>query len=351
MTEPLVSVIIPTYNNAEYIGYAIKSVLSQSYQNLELIVVDDGSTDDTEKIVKNIDDKRLRYFYQINQERCVARNNGIKHSRGKYICFLDSDDYFLKNKIRNEVKFLANNIHADMVVSGFRRVSDNNEIIREKKYPKNKFIAMDEFLYGNPFSPCSTMINSEFVKKINGFDEDLRAGEDWDFHFRLAMSGCAIVSTNQIASIYRFKKHAVQKTSAEYCKRMVATQEKILNYEGLPNDLKELKKEAKSRTFLRLAARCYATENIALGKAYLQKAINHDPHLISSQKHLVHHYLVFWVDHMDVKNKTGLLTQIYKNLPEEAIGLKRGLLQIAVRKKLSTKKQHLHRALRSLLRI
>jgi glycosyltransferase involved in cell wall biosynthesis len=325
-----VSVIIPTFNNAEFIGKAVKSVLNQSYNNIELIVIDDGSTDNTKEIVTRIDDRRLKYYYQPNQERCVARNNGIEKSHGKYISFLDSDDYYLKNKIKNEVKFLTNNFHADMVVSGFRRVGENNKVIREKRYPNNKFIPLSDFIYGNPFSPCSTMIKSEYVKKVDGFDEELKAGEDWDFHFRLAMSGCAIVAISQIASIYRFRKHAVQKTSAEYCQRMAATQDKILNDVRLPQDLIALKNRAKSRTYLRLAGRCYATDNMDLGKFYLQKAIDYDPNLKSSQKHLVHHFLIFWVDHLDIKNKKSILTKINNNLPTEVCKLQPNLTLLSL---------------------
>ena len=99
-TNPFFSIIIPTYNRAQCLGVCIQSVFQQSYRDWELIVIDDGSTDDTKARVGEYRDKRLRYYYQKNQERCVARNNGIVRAKGRYICFLDSDDYLLEHHLQ-----------------------------------------------------------------------------------------------------------------------------------------------------------------------------------------------------------------------------------------------------------
>jgi len=98
--NPTISVIIPTYNRANFIDVAIKSVLNQSYQDFEIIIVDDGSTDNTEEIVKNFNDFRINYFFhKFNQGISAARNTGIKACQGKYIAFLDSDDEWLPEKL------------------------------------------------------------------------------------------------------------------------------------------------------------------------------------------------------------------------------------------------------------
>ncbi len=95
---PTISVIIPTYNGARYIRQAIDSVLAQSYSDYEIIVVDDGSTDNTAEILWPYGD-RITYLYQSNQKLPTARNNGITASKGKYLAFLDSDDLFLPDKL------------------------------------------------------------------------------------------------------------------------------------------------------------------------------------------------------------------------------------------------------------
>ena len=99
--KPFFSVIIPSYNRASFIGIAIDSVIRQSFQDWELIIVDDGSTDDTKKVILSYHDKRITYIYQEKKERCAARNLGILNSKGAYICFLDSDDYYLRNHLES----------------------------------------------------------------------------------------------------------------------------------------------------------------------------------------------------------------------------------------------------------
>jgi len=110
----LVSVIIPTYNREHLIKRSAQSVLNQSYKNLELIIVDDGSTDNTRKVVDSIKDERIIYINQKNQGACVARNKGIDNAKGKYIAFQDSDDVWLSDKLEKQVNALKQN-NADLV--------------------------------------------------------------------------------------------------------------------------------------------------------------------------------------------------------------------------------------------
>ncbi len=104
-SAPLVTVVIPAYNREKFLPETIESVRTQTFQDWELIIVDDGSTDDTATIVSQLSktDHRIRYIWQQNSERAVARNRGIKESRGAYIAFLDSDDLWLPNKLEKQV--------------------------------------------------------------------------------------------------------------------------------------------------------------------------------------------------------------------------------------------------------
>ncbi|MEZ5039068.1 MAG: glycosyltransferase family 2 protein [Saprospiraceae bacterium] len=98
-TTPFFSIIIPTHNRAAHLKLAIESVVDQSFQNWELLIIDDGSTDQTKSVVSQFSNPKLSYFYQENQERSTARNRGIDEAQGLYICFLDDDDYFLPNHL------------------------------------------------------------------------------------------------------------------------------------------------------------------------------------------------------------------------------------------------------------
>lgn len=110
----MISVIIPTYNRGSRILASVDSVLSQTYRDIELIIVDDGSTDDTESVIKGIKDERVRYARQNNQGACAARNYGIRLAKGDYIAFQDSDDQWYKEKLEKQIRFLEE-MDADVV--------------------------------------------------------------------------------------------------------------------------------------------------------------------------------------------------------------------------------------------
>src|SRR6478735_9297243 len=107
--NPLVSVVVITYNTAEYVAHAIDSVLQQTWKNPELIVVDDGSTDETPQVVGRFADHRLKYVRQQNQGPNAARNTGIRQSRGEFVAFLDADDWWLPDKICRQVSVAVAN--------------------------------------------------------------------------------------------------------------------------------------------------------------------------------------------------------------------------------------------------
>ena len=104
-----ISIVMCVYNGSKYISESIKSALNQSFKNFELIIINDGSTDTTEKIVKSFNDRRIRYYYQKNQGAAASRNYGIKNSRGQYIAILDSDDICLPERLEKQYYFLENN--------------------------------------------------------------------------------------------------------------------------------------------------------------------------------------------------------------------------------------------------
>lgn len=115
MKKELISVVIPTYNRGFIIENSIRSVLNQTYKNIEVIIVDDGSTDNTEEVIKSINDKKIRYFkLKVNRGACYARNYGVSKAKGKYIAFQDSDDIFLPGKLEKQyVNLIKNNSDLD----------------------------------------------------------------------------------------------------------------------------------------------------------------------------------------------------------------------------------------------
>ena len=186
-----VSVIIPTFNRAELLPRAIKSVLDQKFQDFELIIVDDGSSDNTAEVVKDLQkkDERISFFSQDNQGSAGARNFGIKNSKGEFIAFLDSDDEWLPQKLERQIEYLHRNREIKLVGCG-------SYDINSKTYEKRKFIPKtktDSFKNGlivfEIHSASSVILRKDVLKKMELFDKKLRISEDRDLWLRILENG------------------------------------------------------------------------------------------------------------------------------------------------------------------
>ena len=146
MLSALTSVIIPTYNRAEYLPFTVASALGQEGAEVEVIVVDDGSTDDTSDVVERHRSEwgeRFRYVWQENSERCVARNHGLRHARGEFVAFLDSDDLYLPHHVSACVKALADDPQAAAAFGDHGLVDASGNVIRE--HVRRPAFATDRF--------------------------------------------------------------------------------------------------------------------------------------------------------------------------------------------------------------
>jgi len=221
----LVSVIIPTYNRANYCLNAVASVLAQTHSNLEAIVVDDGSTDGTRDVLRGLDD-RVLYLWQPNAGVSAARNRGLKQAKGDYIAFLDSDDEWLPWKLEAQLSVLKAFPEAGMTWTDFQAVSAEGALVQES-YLRSMYSAYDGFdcetcfrtrarlsdfwkgcppayrekmfyvgyifswmLLGNLVHTSTVLMRRERQRQVGCFDTDLiRSGEDYDYHFRTCRLG------------------------------------------------------------------------------------------------------------------------------------------------------------------
>ncbi len=179
--EKKVSVIIPTYNDSNNLIKAIESVLSQTYPNIEIIVVDDGSTDDTRNILSSyIDSNKIIYLYQKNSSVGVARENGVKISNGEYIAYLDSDDRWIDNdKIKQQVLFLENNTDYVLVGTGVVNVDKNNIEINRYLMPQDDTVIREKLLRINCFINSSVLFRKEIFEKIEKTQSPLEDYDTW----------------------------------------------------------------------------------------------------------------------------------------------------------------------------
>lgn len=186
-----VSVVIPAFNYGRYLGAAIQSVLSQTFQNFELLVIDDGSTDDTRKILSRFTDSRLRYVYQFNQGLSAARNTGIANARFDFVAFLDADDLWLPGMLESAVeRFSRLSPDYGLVACNSLRINQAGELIdlQLKHRPcsgEQEYRAAD-ILIKSRFMPSTVVVRAEVFQTVGLFDTSLRSSEDRDMWIRIA---------------------------------------------------------------------------------------------------------------------------------------------------------------------
>jgi len=200
--NPLVSIIIPNYNHARYLGDAIRSVLNQDYSNFEIIVVDDGSTDNSREVAEQFGDK-IHYIYQENAGLSAARNTGVRTSTGSLIGVLDADDMYEPKFLDTLVGALTSDSEVDGVYCGYQFVDENNKLlpqIENRTAPSGELY--DALLDGNFFVPESIFLRRYVYDNVGLFDESLRACEDWDVWLRVTKK-YRIIHSPQILTRHR----------------------------------------------------------------------------------------------------------------------------------------------------
>lgn len=204
--NPLISVVIPTYNRGNIIERTINSVLQQTYKNIEVLIIDDASNDDTENIVKNIEDKRIRYIRLAkNTSGTKPRNTGIKLSKGEFIAFLDSDDEWFPEKLEKQLNHIYNSEGPSSNVLCFTDLIINYG--NKKKKKKNRTLKpnediMDYIFLGNNVVQTSTFMVSAYIAKKTLFDSNLKKHQDWDFCIRLKNNGATFLHMPECLSIW-----------------------------------------------------------------------------------------------------------------------------------------------------
>ncbi len=199
--HPTYSVIIPMYNSELYISSTITSVLKQTFKNFELLIINDGSTDNSTEIVNQFNDTRIKLITKANGGVSSARNRGIKEAKGEYIAFLDSDDYWHPNHLEFASKYLSINNNIVWYTSSQKNV---NQITLKKEITlNNKFQYLNFFAGGIQFiSSSNVIIKRNIVVKADGFPENIKYGEDTVFWYKIGLMasklGYSPITTVQI---------------------------------------------------------------------------------------------------------------------------------------------------------
>lgn len=210
-TEPKVSVVVPTYNRATLVTRAIRSVLGQTYRNIELVIVDDGSTDDTLKILGEIADSRLKVVRGAHAGVSAARTLGVKEASGDLIAFLDSDDEFLPSKVQAAVAAFQSNPNAVMVYSYW---SEEGKQHKEVLKPYADGDVRHDLLMFAPFSITTVVFKKAVLSAVKEmFDDNLAVCEDYDFLFRVAQNGKCVLLREPLTLVHIHGSNTPRDTS------------------------------------------------------------------------------------------------------------------------------------------
>lgn len=214
--KTLVSVIIPTYNRAGIIRRTIESVLAQTYQNLEIIIVDDASKDNTEEVVKAIEDERIRYVPNAkNHGASITRNNGVEAAKGEYVAFLDSDDVWLPDKIELQLPLLYNHPHPEKVV-GYTQVTNDEGVsisVMPDRGKKQEEPVADYLFVKRGLIQTGTLMMPRNLALTMPFKPGIVPYEDMDLCLRLDAAGAFFVFEEKPLTVWHNEKRSDRVTN------------------------------------------------------------------------------------------------------------------------------------------
>lgn len=275
---PTVSVIIPTYNCGHFIGTGLESVMAQTYQHIEVIVVDDGSTDETRRCVEAFG-PRVRYIHQSNAGPSAARNTGIRASRGTFLAFLDADDVWLPRKLERQVAVMEADPEIGVVYTWWAHVDETGAPLPQTVQPTHHGHVFEQLLRGCFVTPAMSLIRRSCLDRVGLFDTGMRRGEDWDLLLRIAGARYVFACIPEILMQYRLHAH---QTSGDFVK-MTESGRRVLAkaLAQLPPDAlrRRLRAEAYRNLYAYAASQAGERGDVTRADAWLAKAMRLDPGL------------------------------------------------------------------------
>lgn len=322
MTLPQVSVIIPAYNQAHYLRTSMQSILDQTMTDCELIVVDDGSTDDTRQVVAAFSDPRLRYVHQANKGLSGARNTGIAHACAPFLLFLDADDWLWPDALEQHLRALGAGANEGLSAGGWV-FTDSYGTPRGKPVMPPPLADPSVLLLGNPLPVHGVLVDRAWLKRVGCFDESLRACEDWDLWLRLAQVGCPFTTFQRVVCAYRMHEGQMTRQPERMRTAMLRVLDKVYSTPDLPANWQAQQDKAYATAYLKAAGRAYHAQALASAKEDLATAVRHDPCLLDQEADALRNHLAGWALAPGVTDVRQFLDRVYQNLPDTLAGLRK----------------------------
>jgi Glycosyl transferase family 2 len=291
---PTISVLLPVYNCAEYVGAAIESLLAQSFDDFELIIIDDGSTDSTPHLLKDVNDPRIRLFTQSNRGLAATLNTGFELARGTYIARQDADDLSLPERFARQVAYLDAHPDCALVGTWAEIWVGDKRTERAHRHPSDNMNIQYGLLFNNPFVHSSVMLRKSALDQIGGYSTDpaRQPSEDYELWSRIARS-FEVANIPELLTIYREIPGSMSRTGVSpfleslvtVCAENIALASDTSGDDPNPVNLAALIHSAPHRIT--------GTLNFDLMKTMLQKAVSrvtqNDAHLLHEAESLVEH--------------------------------------------------------------
>jgi len=316
-------VVIPTFNHARFVVQAVESVLAQTYPCVEILVVDDGSTDETRAVIEPVRG-RITYIYQENKGVSAARNAGIRAAKGEYLVFVDADDWIPPEKLAVQVAVLEERPGIGLVYSAWQHTDEGNRWVLDEVRPRAPGQLLETMLrHACSFFPVgSPLVRSECFKRVGLFDESLTSAEDTDMWVRLTLAGYEFAYVDRPLYRYRMVTHSLSQNLARQANDEFTMLNKVFAAVNLPPNLRALESEAYAATHYKFAGKYYECGDIAAAQDHLRRAIARCPSLAVDSNWLVE-WLAAHALEPEVADPARFINVVFDHLPEEAAALGR----------------------------
>ena len=291
-----ISVIIPNYNYAHYVGDAIDSVMAQTYKKFELIVIDNGSTDNSRETLEEYKKKyspQIRVIFQENKGQAGARNRGIKESNGDLIALLDADDVWCPNKLQEQIR-LFNKNEVGLVYSNYYIVDKKLNIIKEKKM-KYRGKTLHHFAISGALTvvdggESNAIIRKECFARVGYFDSDLEESTGWDMYRRVA-SLYEIDYVNKPLMLYRVHGENLHQTNRKLLYKQLEKHINKMFEDPLSNKIQHLRKRGYSQMYLDLANHHRKSNYFKMFYCLVLSLLYHPEQMVSSSYKKIKNYV------------------------------------------------------------
>lgn len=278
---PEISVIIPTYNRAQMLARALRSVLAQTEPDWECLIIDDGSTDDTRAVVESFAEPRFRYLSQANQGPAAARNNGIPAAQSPYITFLDSDDQMLPEKLALHLEAFRADDQLGLLASGWKEIDARGNLLRERlPWLTQPSLELASWLNGCPVLGSALTVRKACLDQVGLFNPDLRVAEDYDLWLRLAYAGCEMRWLPQVVCLRELHPQGISRHYAEMSRCLPRMFEDFFAHPDLPAEIAARRDQVFARLHVENTGRALAAGDLPAAREQLEQAVQTNPALL-----------------------------------------------------------------------